>query len=180
MGSVKTRKLVTTAIIVALAMVFQMLLMLGLSWKAYLVGSLVNLCIIVAATVVDTWSGVAVSILTPFIAMLYAHQPLPMIPFIIAGNIVLSLAYSLFALKNPADVKIEWPRWAIVGVIAALLKYVVIAGGNAIITGAPKGLGFVMTATVVQPITAIIAMILGAIVIAALPKQVKSMRVAKD
>ena len=180
MSSEKIRKLVTTAIIVALAMVFQMLLMIGLSWKAYLVGSLVNLCIIVAATVVGTWSGVAVAILTPFIAMLYAHQPLPMIPFIIAGNVALSLAYSLFALKNPADVKIEWPRWAIVGVIAAIVKYVIIAGGNAIVTGAPKGIGFVLTATVVQPVTAIIAMVLGAIVITALPKQVKSMRAVKD
>ena len=87
---------------------------------------------------------------------------------------------SLFALKNPADVKIEWPRWAIVGVIAAIVKYVIIAGGNAIVTGAPKGIGFVLTATVVQPVTAIIAMVLGAIVITALPKQVKSMRAVKD
>ena len=178
MRSIQIRKLVTTGIIVALTMVFQMLLMLGLSWKAYIVGSLVNLCIIVAATVVGTWSGVAVSILTPLIAMLYAHQPLPMIPFIMAGNLVLSLAYSLFALKDKGNVTIAWPRWIVVGVIAALLKYAVIAGGNAIVTGAPKGLSVVLAATSVQPVTAVIAMVLAAVVILALPKQYKTMRAA--
>ena len=64
MSSQNIRKMVTTALIIALTIVFQLLRpVLGGSniISTYIIGSLVNLCLIVAAVAVGLWSGVAVA-----------------------------------------------------------------------------------------------------------------------
>ncbi|MFH1879929.1 MAG: hypothetical protein ABIK64_03950 [Bacillota bacterium] len=181
MNSQNIRKLVTTALIIALAIVFQQLrFVLGGSniVSTYIISSLVNLCLIVAATAVGLFSGVAVSAITPLIALLQGHATLPMVPWIIAGNAVLAILYALFAQKDKASLAIVWPRWATVGVTAALIKFAVIALGQATVLTSAKGLAFqaalstAAAAQVVQAITAGIAMILGGIILPMLPKKV--------
>lgn len=180
MNSQNIRKMVTTALLIALGIVFQQLrFVLGDSpVTTYIIGSLVNLCLIVAATVVGLWSGVAVSVVSPLIAFAQGHLPLAqMIPVVIAGNAILVVLYAFFALKDKNSLAVSWPRWGITGVIAALVKFAVMALGQAIVLISMKGIGFsaaFSTASVaqfVQIVTAGIAMILGGIILPMLPKK---------
>jgi len=181
MSSQNIRKMVITALLIALGIVFQQLRFVLGDWSGttYIIGSLVNLCLIVAATVVGLWSGVAVAVVTPLIAFAQGHLALAqMIPVIIVGNAVLVVFYALFALKDKTSLSVQWPRWAVAGVIAALIKFAVIAFGQALVLIPLKGLGFsaaLATAAglqTVQIITAVIAMILGGIILPMLPKKV--------
>ena len=175
------RKLVITALLIALTIVFQLLRpVLGGSniISTYIIGSLVNLALIVAACAVGLWSGVAVAVIAPLFALLQAHSTLPMVPWIIVGNVVLVVLYALFALKDKHSLKVEWVRWAVVGVVAALIKFAVIAVGQSLVLTSAKGLAFnaaLATAAAtqsVQIITALIAMVLGGIILPALPASV--------
>jgi len=182
MSSQNIRKMVTTALIIALTIVFQLLRpVLGGSniISTYIIGSLVNLCLIVGTVAVGLWSGIAVAIITPLIALMQGHVALvQMIPWIIAGNAVLVLCYAFFAMKDKASLSISWPHWAITGVIAALVKFAVMAFGQSTVITSVKGLAFGMafptsvSAQVVQIITAVIAMIIGGIILPMLPEKV--------
>ena len=179
MSSQNIRKMVISALLIALAIVFQQLrFVIGDTIvTTYIISSLVNLCLIVAATAVGLLSGVAVAVVTPLIALLQGHAMLPMVPWIVAGNAVLVILYALFALKDKASLVISWPRWVVVGVVAAFVKYAVIAFGQSTVLTSAKGLAFsaalstAATAQVVQVITAVIAMILGGIILPMLPKK---------
>ena len=178
MSSDNIKKMVTTAILIALTVVFQLLRpVLGGTnpVSTYIIGSLVNLCLIVAACAVGLWSGVAVAVITPLIALWQGHATLPMLPWIILGNAVLVIVFALWALQNKQSLKVEWVRWSIVGVIAALVKFAVIAFGQAMVLTSAKGLAFnvalasASTAQVQQIITAVVALILGGIILPMLP-----------
>ena len=153
MSSQNIRKMVTTALLIALAIVFQQLrFVLGDSIvTTYIISSLVNLCLIVAATVVGLWSGVSVAVVTPLIALMQGHAQLPMVPWIIAGNAVLAILYALFAMKKSAPLAISWPRFAPTGVVAAVLKYLVIAFGQATVLTSAKGLAMSAAFSTVSP-----------------------------
>lgn len=179
MSSQNIRKMVTTAILIALTIVFQLLRpVLGGSniISTYIIGSLVNLALIVAACAVGLWSGVAVSVITPIIALWQGHATLPMLPWVIAGNLVLVVIYALWALKDKHSLKVEWVRWSVVGVIATLVKFAVMTFGQAQVVASTKGLAFnvALTAAVgvqyVQIVTAVIALVLGGIILPALAK----------
>jgi len=181
MSSQNIRKLVATALLVALAIVFQQLrYVLGGSniVSTYIVSSLVNLCLIVAATAVGLWSGVAVSVATPLIALLQGHATLPMVPWIILGNAVLAVLYALFALKDKTSLTLSWPRWAVTGAVAALVKFAVIAFGQSTVLTSTKGLAFgaalstAAAAQFVQVTTAVIALVLGGMILPMLPKKI--------
>lgn len=181
MSSQNIRKMVTTALLIALGIVFQELRpVLGGSniISTYIIGSLVNLCLIVGATAVALWSGIAIAVVTPLIALMQGHAALPMVPWIIVGNAVLVAIYALFSLKDKASLTILWPRWAVTGIVAALVKFLVIAFGQSTVLTSTKGLAFqaafstAATTQVVQIITAAVAMILGGIILPMLPKKV--------
>lgn len=180
MSSQNIRKMVTTALLIALAIVFQQLrFVIGDSIvTTYIISSLVNLCLIVAATAVALWSGESVAVITPLIALMQGHAQLPMVPWIIAGNAVLALLYALFAMKKEAPLAVEWPRFGVTGVVAAVLKYLVIALGQATVLTSAKGLAFqaafstAAAAQVVQVVTAVIAMILGGLILPMLPAKI--------
>lgn len=107
MTSQSIRKMVVTAILIALTIVFQLLRpVLGGSniISTYIIGSLVNLVLIIAACAVGLWSGVAVAVVAPLFAVLQNHAQLPMVPWIIAGNLVLVVLYALFA-RQPKTLK---------------------------------------------------------------------------
>lgn len=178
MNSQKTRKMVTTAILIALTVVFQLLRpMLGGSniLSTYIIGSLINLTLIIAASVVGLWSGVSVAVIAPIIALLQNHKQLPMIPWIIAGNLVLVILFALWAKKDRKTLSIEWVRWVIVGVLAAVAKYAVITLGQALVQTSASGaafniaLGASAVTQSVQVVTALIGMVLGGVMIPMLP-----------
>lgn len=88
----KTKKIVMTAVLLALCIVFQS--MKGIS--VYLTGTAVNTFLIMAALLVGTGSSVFLAAATPFIAYLMGATPIMqmiplMIPTVMAGNIILSL-----------------------------------------------------------------------------------------
>lgn len=176
----KTRMLVTTAALLALTVVFQYLrLLIGTSVvSTYIIGTLVNLCLIIAAVMVGIWGGLAISVLAPVIALLQGFANIVMLPWIIAGNALLVIGYALFIKPSEAWDKQRWLRWLIVGVIAALVKYAVMSFGMTVSMLMPKqgkafGAGFVSALTVgqlQQIVTALIAMVLGKLVLFAVPK----------
>ncbi|MCE5343417.1 MAG: hypothetical protein LLF96_07535 [Eubacteriales bacterium] len=181
MSSQNIRKMVTTAILIALTIVFQLMRpVLGGSniISTYIIGSLVNLALIVAASSVGLASGVSVAVITPLIALMQGHALLPMVPWIIAGNLVLVLLYALFGQKDKAVLSITWVRWSIVSVFAALIKFAVITLGQALVLTSSKGLAFGVAAGTaagaqfVQIVTALIGAVLAGIILPMLPANV--------
>lgn len=178
MTSQNIRKMVTTGILIALTVVFQLLRpVLGGSniVSTYIIGSLINLVLIIAACVVGLWSGISVAVIAPVFALLQNHKQLPMIPWIIIGNAVLVIIYALWAKKDHKTLQIAWVRWVIVGVIAAIVKTAVITFGQAMVqtsaTGNAFGVAFgaAVISQSVQFVTAVVGMILGGLIIPALP-----------
>ena len=142
------RKLVTTAILIALTVVFQLLRpVLGGSniISTYIIGSLINLTlIIVGAVAVGLWSGIAVAVVAPLFALLQSHSTLPMMPWIVVGQRGAGAALrAVCARKDQASLKVDVvARWSVVGVIAALVKFcVIIAFGQALMLTSAKGHG---------------------------------------
>lgn len=181
MSSQNIRKMVVTALLVALTVVFQQLrFVLGDSIvTTYIIGSLVNLCLIVAATAVGLWSGVAVAVVSPLVAFAQGHLPLlQMLPWVMAGNAVLVVFYAVFALQDKTTLTVFWPRWIATGVVAAAVKFAVITLGQATVLTSMKGLAFsaalsaAASAQSVQLITAGVALVLSGIVLPMLPKTV--------
>ncbi len=188
MQTQQIKKMVTTGILIALTVVFQLLRpVLGGSniISTYIIGSLINLTLIIAACVVGLWSGVSVAVIAPLIALLQNHKQLPMIPWIIAGNLVLVLLFALFGKKDRKTLEIEWVRCVIVGAVAAVVKYLVIVLGQALVQTSAAGAAFgvalsaALLSQSVQIITALIGMVLAGIIIPALPADAVGLSAAK-
>ncbi len=178
MSSQNIRKMVSTAILIALTIVFQLLRpVLGGSniISTYIIGSLVNLTLIVAACAVGLVSGISVAVIAPLFALMQGHATLPMLPWVMGGNLVLVILFALFAQKDKASLKVEWVRWTVVTVLATILKYAVITLGQALVLTSAKGLAFgaaagtAAAAQVVQIVTALIGAVLGGVILPMLP-----------
>jgi hypothetical protein len=181
MSSQNIRKMVATAILIALTIVFQLLRpVLGGSniVSTYVIGSLVNLTLIVAACAVGLAGGISVAVIAPLFALLQGHATLPMLPWIIGGNLVLTILFTLLAQKNRRSLNVEWVRWSVVSVVAALLKFGVIALGQALVLTSAKGLAFgaaagtAVAAQTVQIVTALLGAALGGVILPMLPASV--------
>jgi hypothetical protein len=100
MSNIKTKAMTRTAILLSLTIAFQFLgrylgAFIGPN-NNFIVGPLVNACLIIATASVGLWSGSVVAIIAPFGAVLTgAPIPLPFIPFIAAGNFLLVLFFYL-------------------------------------------------------------------------------------
>lgn len=107
----KTNTLTRAAILLGIALVFQFVKM-----GQYVTGSGINAVLIVAATVCGASWAAAIGAITPFMAVVLGVQPpalIPVVPFIVAGNIIYVAVFSLTKKYNK-----------IAGVIvAALLKF---------------------------------------------------------
>ncbi len=94
----KLNILTKAAILLAIAMVFQ-LVKLG----QFFTGAGINTVLIIAASVCGPLWAAAIGTLTPFLALALGVQPpamLPVLPFIVAGNIVYAVLYWLIQNKN--------------------------------------------------------------------------------
>lgn len=117
-----TTFLTRTAMILALTLLFQMLRMffpIPSNISAYITGSLVNFCLILAVYVIDMKGGIVISIVAPIVATLQGFNPVAtMIIPIAIGNIVY-VVFAHYALKNKL--------WLII--ISSIIKWAVISVG---------------------------------------------------
>lgn len=93
----KNTKLITrTAILLALTVVFQMLgryIPLGPN-SNFIVGPLVNACLLISTAASGLWGGAVVAVISPFSALITGGAvPLPFLPFIAIGNFILVLLF---------------------------------------------------------------------------------------
>ncbi len=102
----KTIQFITrTAILLALTLVFQSLRVIIPIPKPvdqFIVGSLVNLCLMVAAVVVGIKGGLIIAVLAPVVAFLQGFLPpfVVMIPIIALGNAVIVFVFASYYEKN--------------------------------------------------------------------------------
>lgn len=172
-------KLITrTAILLALTVVFQALgryTNLGPN-SNFVVGPLVNACILIATAAAGLWGGVIVSIVSPFSALITgATLPIPFLPFVALGNLVLAVAFyfSLKGKKLKASLK-EYTKY--IGIlVGSILKFLFLFAAVATflsIYDAPEKLHSVMYFTFSWPqlVTAIVGGVIALVVIKALEK----------
>ncbi|MDK2856601.1 MAG: hypothetical protein PWQ86_1814 [Bacillota bacterium] len=101
-----TRFWTRTAVLLGVTLVFQMLrqiIPMPQPVSVFVVGSLVNAALVVAAGVVGIGGGVIISVVAPVVAFLQGHLPPvpPMIPIVAAGNAAIVVGFALFRKKNP-------------------------------------------------------------------------------
>ena len=99
----KTKIITRTAVVLALAIVFQNLRYLigGLPYSTIIIGSLVNLCIIVASGSIGIIPAIVVCLVTPIVALYQGHLPNIMFaPVTMIGNSVLAICYFLIVKLN--------------------------------------------------------------------------------
>lgn len=164
------RIITRTAILLALTIVFQMLgrfIPLG-QFNQFIVGPLVNSCLIIAAVYTGLAGGAVVAVLSPFGAILTgAAIPLPFAPFIAAGNFILVLTYFLLKKKPLAGI-----------VSGAVLKFgFLLASVNFFVwmMGLPakKAAALIASFSWPQLVTAVIGGLLALLVLKVLGKVVK-------
>ncbi|SDZ24786.1 hypothetical protein SAMN05660462_02372 [Proteiniborus ethanoligenes] len=114
-----TRFITRTGLFLGLALVFQ----IGLRQLSQpIVGSLVNLVLIISAGLMGTFSGAVVGSFTPLIALLIGIMGFPpVVPFIIIGNFVYVFIFNI--LRRNLNIK-GASITAVVG--ASLAKYLVL------------------------------------------------------
>jgi riboflavin transporter len=95
--------LVQSSILLASAIVFQIVGSKVPGINQLLVGSVINAVLIVAAYVCGGFYGTAIGVLTPWTALLVGQlKPAmaPFIPFIMIGNAIFVICFSILASKN--------------------------------------------------------------------------------
>lgn len=111
------RFITRTAILLALVVVFQMVGRM-IPYNNFIVGPLVNACLLISTAIAGVWSGVVIAVLSPFTSLINNHAPIAPIlllfaPFVAIGNSLLVAAFGILKKKNE-----------ILGiVIGALLKF---------------------------------------------------------
>lgn len=116
----KTMILLTrTSVLLALALVFQ----IGFTQFAQpVVGPLVNMTLLIAAVVVGSLPAIVIGCLTPLMAFVLGIMPLlPLVPFIMLGNMLLILSFNLIRRALPKYGEIYGV------IVAALLKFAFLA-----------------------------------------------------
>lgn len=107
------RWITRTGLLLAVALVVQNL-RLAPPYGQLITGSVINAVLILAVSMVDTWAGVGIGLLTPWVALVTGIMGLPfMVPFIMAANATLALVYGLLRRRNRL----------LAGVAGSLAKY---------------------------------------------------------
>ena len=122
-----------TAILLAIALVFQM----G-GFPQFITGPLVNTVLYLAAMIVGWQGGMLIGILTPVIASIRGILPpplTPLIPFIALGNSILIILFFWLQSKNK-----------IVGIIiASCVKFLLLAGAVKLLVQVPPAIAQMMS-----------------------------------
>jgi uncharacterized membrane protein YeaQ/YmgE (transglycosylase-associated protein family) len=152
------RWLTRTAILLALTVVVQMF-----GWPQLVTGPLVNAMLLLACIFVGPSSSVVIGLATPLVAFSRGilKAPLaPMIPFIMVGNAIYVVLFSLLRRKSKGE---------IVGVVAgSLAKFLVLALAVQLFTQLPPPVAKAMQWP--QLLTALIGGAVALVVAKAIPK----------
>ncbi|MCX6063792.1 MAG: hypothetical protein NTV26_06400 [Caldiserica bacterium] len=113
----KTTKYITrAAIVLALTIAFQFAIRELIPSappfnfvNLFLVGSVVNLGLLLATETTGLWAGIVIALAAPVTAWIQQHLPSPtMIPAVMAGNLILVIVYWLATWKGSRR---SWKRW---------------------------------------------------------------------
>ena len=127
----KTKKrilwITQTAMLLGLTVAAQYYLTGVLGFNQYasqlVVGSLVNMFLILATLMCGFFSGFSISVLAPFISLLINRMPHPwMIPFVALGNLTLVFVFWMICESKLLG-KIFSVNWAAASVIGSFLKF---------------------------------------------------------
>lgn len=119
---------VQTAILLAIVLVFQQLrLLIGDSLvSTIIIGSLVNLVLVVAGGTVGWRGSVVIAVLSPVVAFLEGHLKLPvLIPFVAIGNFVIALVFQLI-VKQRSSSRLLWTGVVIGSIAKTAVLYALI------------------------------------------------------
>ena len=93
-----TKTIVNAAVLLAIALVFQLVKM-----GQFFTGTGINTVLLLAASLCGFFWAAAIGCITPIMAVLLGVHPpvlIPLVPYIIAANIVFVLIFWLFSKKN--------------------------------------------------------------------------------
>jgi hypothetical protein len=117
--------LTRTGMLLALTVVVQLVgIYIPDAIRNWIVGPLVNACLLVATALAGVWSGLFISLAAPYTSMLLNHASIASVlfffgPFIVVGNAALVLLFHLFRNKG-----------RIAGVLTgAVVKFGILYGG---------------------------------------------------
>jgi riboflavin transporter len=113
------KRLVRASLLLAIAIIIQILGKNIPEINQFLVGPVVNAILIITAFICGTWWGVGVGVLTPVIAWLVGQLPGPMapfIPFIMIGNALFVIFFGI--LKNQQ----KWGKYLGI-ILASFIKF---------------------------------------------------------
>jgi len=113
----KIRRLTRTAVLLAVVVVVQMLGR-SLPNSNFIVGPLVNMCLLIATMTAGVGGGITIAILSPFTSLINNNAPvaaalLPFAPVIAAANVIFILVFYFLYNKN------KYVGW----ISAAVLKF---------------------------------------------------------
>lgn len=119
MDSNNVRKLVRASLLLAIAIIFQIIGKSNPAISQLLVGSVVNAVLLLAVFLCDTWWATAIGLLTPILAWVFGQLPGPMgpfVPFIAIGNAIYIITFGLLLNFKNGGKYIGY-------VVGSLLKY---------------------------------------------------------
>lgn len=155
-----------TAILLALALIFQM----G-GFPQPITGPVINAILFLSVFLVGPAAGISIGILTPIMAFIRGILPPPLgplIPFIAIGNSFLVLVYAI--TSKVLQVKIEqvftWRR-ILAMVIAAIIKFLILAGAVTFLVEIPPPIAQMMTLP--QLYTALVGALIALLIYKTLP-----------
>ncbi|MBC7087611.1 MAG: ECF transporter S component [Tissierellales bacterium] len=102
-----TKRLVQASVLLAIAIIFQIIGRTIPEINQFIVGPIVNMVLILTAYICGRWFGVGVGVLTPLLAYLVGQlaAPLaPFIPFIMIGNAIYVLIFSFFMKRGQIQI----------------------------------------------------------------------------
>ena len=133
MHQTSIRKISRTAILLSIALVFQM----G-GFPQFITGPLVNTVLYLAAMIVGWQGGIIIGFFTPVIAAMRGILPpplTPLIPFIALGNTMLVMVFFLLKSKNK-----------IAGIIiASVVKFLVLVSAVKLLVQVPPAIARMMS-----------------------------------
>ena len=184
------RFMTRSAILVSLTLVFQVFgrdlaigLMIPPMYQSFVVGPLVNLCLLVATAFAGVWSGVAIALLAPLGAYATGSVSEPVfLPVVALGNLILVLCFA--SADNRTGTLAARPTLALrsLGILAgAALKTAWLWGGFSIYASlfamkpaVRQAMGFAYSWP--QAVTAVVGGLLALLVLRALEKAVPKTR----
>ncbi len=152
----KTNWLTRTALLLAIALVFQM----G-GFPQPITGPLVNTVLYLAASIVGWQGGILIGILTPVVAAMRGILPpplAPLIPFIALGNATMVVLFYLLKSKNKI----------VAIVVASVVKFLILFSAVNLLVQVPPAVSKMMSLP--QLITALVGGIVAFLVMTILKK----------